>query len=421
LILNVKGRGQIEARSFALTDMARFGFSDLRGGTATTVSESTARGVPALYRAARMRAEALATLRLRVWRGEGVKRERVDDNWQSRLFRDAPNPYQTRFGFWETVGESLAWRNNAYVWKNTDPQTERVIEMWALHPDQVKCKGGYKYEVEIRDGYVDPVARGKARYEVDEETILHIRGHGEGGTFEAPTPIKVFRDALESPIARQRHETRVWRKGTSMQVAVVFPEGVSKEQADEWAPSWRDDYTGVNGETTPMMGGGATIQPIGMTQADAAYVEMAKLTVHDASRIMGVPGNLLGVQMERAVPNLEQDLAMWLRFGLGPELERIESSLMSDGELFGAARLIYPGFDTEQFVRGDIQTEDNVAHQRVQDGRLLVDEWRASQGLAPLPGGAGKIPQIVPVGGGQNPNNGSTNGKAPAMNGAANE
>jgi hypothetical protein len=112
---------------------------------------------------------------------------------------------------------------------------------------------------------------------------------------------------------------------------------------------------------------------------------------------------------------------MWLRFGLGPELERIESSLMSDGELFGAARLIYPGFDTEQFVRGDIQTEDNVAHQRVQDGRLLVDEWRASQGLAPLPGGAGKIPQIVPVGGGQNPNNGSTNGKAPAMNGAANE
>lgn len=403
MILNVKGRGQIEHRAFALTDMVRFGYGDLRSGTGP-VTETAAKGIPALYRAARMRSEAVAALQLCVWRGRGPDRAPNTNSWQSRLFTGAPNSVQTRFTFWETVEESLAWRNNAFIWKSTDPSSAQVVEVYALHPDQVKVQGPGKFAVTARGDYLDPVGRGDGVYHVDESTILHIRGHGNGGTLEAPTPIQVFKEALEAPIARQRHETRVWRKGTSMQVAVVFPQGVTKEQMDEWKPAWRDEYSGVNGETTPMIGGGADIKPIGMTQADAAYAEMAKLTVHDASRIMGVPSNLLGVQTERPVPNLEQDLAAWLRFGLSPELGRIESALEADDDLFGAARLLYPAFDTETFVRGDLQTEDNVAHQRVQDGRLLVDEWRATQGLPDLPNGAGKIPQVVPVGGGPNPN-----------------
>jgi HK97 family phage portal protein len=405
LILKVKGRGEIEHRAFALTDMVRWGYGDLRGAGGT-VTESSVKGIPALHRAARLRSEAVANLHLCIWRGDGPLRIRNVGSWQARLFSGAPNDRQTRFGFWETVEESLAWRNNAYIWKSFDPSSQQVVEVYALHPDQVKIEGPGKFAVTVRGGYVDPVGRGDGVYHVGEDAMLHIRGHGNGGTLEAPSPIQVFKEALEAPIARQRHETRVWRKGTSMQVAVVFPEGVSKEQADEWKPAWRDEYTGVNGEPVPMIGGGADIKPIGMTQADAAYVEMAKLTVFDASRIMGVPANLLGVQLERSVPNLEQDLAAWLRFGLSPELGRIESALEADDELFGSARLLYPAFDTEGFVRGDVQTEDNIAHQRVQDGRLLPDEWRASQGLDPLPGGVGMIPQVVPVGGGPNPNNG---------------
>jgi phage portal protein BeeE len=107
---------------------------------------------------------------------------------------------------------------------------------------------------------------------------------------------------------------------------------------------------------------------------------MANLTVDDAARIMGVPANLLGAQLQRTVPNLEQDLATWLRFGLGPELERIEAALDRRRELFPAGAQTYPRFDTEDFVRGDVETEDAIAHQQVQDGRLLVDEWRAEKG-----------------------------------------
>jgi HK97 family phage portal protein len=350
-----------------------------------------------------MRAEAIASLRLCCWSGMGEERVMRDGPgiWQAQLFMKPANDWQTRFNFWDTVEESLAYRNNAYIWKNVDPATDRVIEWYALHPNQVSCKSDGTYEVQVADGFIDPVGRGRGKYVVGSRTIIHIRGHGDGGTLEAPTPVQLFRNALAGPVGRQRHEERMWRRGTALQVGIEFPMGVSSQQADEWRESWRSNYEGTSGETTAVVGGGAKITPIGMTAADAQFVDMAKLTVMDASRIMGVPANLLGAQLERSVPNLEQDLATWLRFGLGPECERIESALEADDELFGGAQT-YPAFDTQQFVRGDLLSEATILVSLVQAGILTPDEARHTRGLDDLPDKMGAIPQITPVGGAPN-------------------
>lgn len=416
MITRVRGGQEIELRSFALTDMARYGWNDMRSGGA--IGEGDLRGIPAINRAARMRAEAVASLDLCCWSGDGAERVKREGVWQAQLFYSRPNEWQTRFGFWDTVEESLAYRNNAYIWKNTDPQTRRVIDWYALHPNQVSCRSDGRFDVVVTDGFVDPVGRGRGKYIVGDATILHIRGHGDGGSLEAPTPIQLYRNALAGPVGRQRHEARMWRRGTALQVAVMFPQGVSSQQADEWRESWRSNYEGTDGETTAVIGGGADIKPIGMTATDAQFVELSRLTVEDAARIMGVPANLLGVQLERAVPNLEQDMSLWLRTGLGPELCRIECALMEDKELFPAGSQTEPGFDTQQFVRGDLKTESAAIAQLVQAGILLPDEGRAMLfgGLPPLPGDVGQIPQMTPVGGAPNPDpvpavlNGSQNG-----------
>lgn len=414
MITTLQGGQRVEYASFSLADMVSWGYDKLRS-IGPVVSEGAVQGLPALHRAARLRAEALASLRLRCWRGEGPSRERVENAWQADLFSRRPNEWQSRFAFWETIGESLAWRNNSYIWKLVDPDTYRILNWYALHPDQVKCEGEGRYKVTVRKGYIDPIGRGEGEYKLDYTSILHVRGHGAGGTWEAPSPIQVFREALASPVARQRHEAKMWWRGTALQLAVNFPEGITQKQAEEWRPGWEAAYEGPDGASTAVIGGGAEIQKVGMTMVDAQFVQMANLTVDDAARIMGVPGNLLGAKTaDGAIPNLEQDLATWLRFGLGPELERVESALLSDETLFAPyGRSIYPAFETQDFVRGDVMTEDTIAHQQIQDGRLLPDEWRLPKGLPPLPGGVGKIPQVVPVGGGANPvpPGGSSNGK----------
>lgn len=206
----------------------------------------------------------------------------------------------------------------------------------------------------------------------------------------------------------------MWRRGTALQVALEFPATVSKESADQWRESWRSNYEGTEGETTAVVGGGAQIKPIGLSLADAQFVEMAQLTVMDSSRIMGVPANLLGTSVQqRGTPNLEQDLMTWLRFGLGPECERIESALVSCDRLFGAKALLRsetsaslglePGFDTNKFVRGDLLTEATILQGFVQSGVLVPDEARHELGYDPYPDGVGQIPQITPVGGAPNP------------------
>jgi HK97 family phage portal protein len=262
--------------------------------------------------------------------------------------------------------------------------------------------------VKVTAGYPDPVGGGPGQYTVSDDTVLHIRGHGDGGMREAPTPIQVFRDALQNPIGRMRHEARMWRKGTAIQQVVVFPTGVTADQADTWKEQWNNDMNGTDGETTGVLGGGATLQPIGMTLADAQFAEMSRLTVHDAAWISGVPANLLGAQVEHPVPNLEQDLATWLRFGVGPELERIESAVAADEQIMplgtgGSSGSIYPQFYTEGFVRGELITEANIMHLRIQDGTLTPDEARAQLGYPPHPDGMGAMPQMTPVGGPPNP------------------
>jgi HK97 family phage portal protein len=401
MILKTRNQGTVEHYAFALTDMVRWGYTGLRGA-GLRVSTETVQGIPAINRAARIRAEALASLRLRCWRGEAPSRTRADNVWQAKLFAGAANEYQSRFVFWETIGESLAYRNNAYIWKNVNPDTGQILEWYALHPDQVECKGPDGYIVHVRQGYLDPTGRGTANYQVDEHTILHIRGHGNGGTYEAPSPIQVFREALASPIERQRHEANWWRKGTAVRLAAVFPQGVSKEQVDEFRPLWQETYEGGGGDTTAIIGGGADLKPIGLTARDAEFVGMAHLTVEDAARIMGVPTDLLDLQIgQRTAPGtLEDTLTRWYVFGLGPELDRIESQLSADFELFGNGSRTTPGFEADRVVRGDVKTEDDIAHQQIQDGRMLVNEWRNERGLKPIPGG--DVPQLTPVGGAPN-------------------
>lgn len=408
MILTRRDGGKREQRSSGFADFAVPPLAT-SNSSQVSVTPTTVSGIPAFNRAVRIAAEAVASLRFRVWRGEGVQRQQVTAVWQARLFRDALNEYQSRFTFWETIEDSLSKRGNSYNWMNPDPTTGRVTEIYALHPDQIFpyiTTEGIKYQVVVAAGFVDPMGKGYGFYTVGPETILHIRAFGSGGATVAPSPIQVYREALAVGIAKLQHEGNTYAKGSALRLAVTFPADKTPDQAAAWRDMWRATYEGANGESTAVLGGGATLQPIAMTLADSQFIESQNFGVAECARIVGVTASLLdeGGSRSPSTPlSPEHEQMRWLRYGLGPRLERIESAFYNEHALFPEGSSVYPAFDTEKFIRGDLITEDAIAHARVQDGRLLVDEWRAGEGLPDLPNGAGKIPQIVPVGGGQNP------------------
>lgn len=399
---------------------ARFGYekrdilSDImaarRFGTGTTagvtVTNSTVAGIPAVHAAVTFASEAVAGLPMRVWQGEGALKTKVAGAWQYRLFSRQPNPVQSRFAFWEAVQASLDFRGNAFVWK-TKRDNGWVEMLWALHPDQVAVERAgnvLTYHVAvgpIGSNWITPLEMERySRVKVDASTILHIRGRGGLGQLVSPSPIALCREALGTVLAKHQHEAAVYKHGASNGLVAKFPAGISSEQAALWREGFMAEHGGPhNAGKVKVIGGGADITAIGMTQQDAQFVEAMNLAVQDVARIFRVPVWFLGVDQKTdrpQTPEHEQD--RWLRHGLTPRLNRIESAVNADPDLFGAGD-IYCMFDTSSLSRGDLATEAEISLKKVQSGQWLVDEARAKDGLPPLAGGVGQVPQIVPVGG----------------------
>ncbi len=403
--VNLRGASWTPEQAIAMGKADRVG----RG----IVSARSAFQIPLFDRAVRIAAEAVASLGLRVWRGKGLDRREADSSWQAKLF-SYPNESQSEFEFWDVIESSMTARRNAYAVKIRD-SAGRVVEWYAMHPDQVEARIdgtiGVRYRVYIERGGVDPFERGFGlTYDLSPGDVVHWKGPGALGMLVAPSPVELFMDTLSAAVGRTKAERSVYERGFAMKLAVEFPDDVSPEQGREWRDLFMDSYAGVGGDPIAVIGSGGKLSPISMSLRDASFVEAAGIGTLEIARMMGIyPGELLEAVPQRgSQPALWEEVQQkWLRFGVEPRLRRLEGRVNADPDFFSSA-MLRSGFQTDGMIRGDLLTEATIRATRVQTGQLLVDEARAEVGLPPLPPSngieaPGSVPQIVPVGGAPNP------------------
>ncbi len=401
--------GARRERADSVVDMAGLMLAQAGSTAGQAVTKRTVATIPAVHRAWDFAASAVANLTMGVWRGEGIIPERVITTLQGRLFAGVPNPRQSWWLHWYILQMSLEARAAGYLWKTKDPVTGRVSSLTALHPDQVVPFLAYgsepTYQVTF-DGSVPqpPEIRGLGVATVGRETILHVPGAGTMGELVPPTPIERFRTALGIALAKQDYEANLYANGVMGGLAVAFPAATTQKQAKAWREIFDSEHAGTfNAGRTKVIGGGATFAQIGMTQRDAQFVEAGAMTLRDVWHMTGVPDWVLGIEGKgESSSTPEQDDIRWVHHGLEARLRRIEDALYADPDIFGGGSRDYPAFDTAGAIHPDSKTADAIAHQQIQDGRMLVDEWRIPRGMGPLPGGVGMIPQITPVGGAPN-------------------
>lgn len=407
-------RTATQRRSSSVVDMAGLLISGGRNGSTAgqAVSASTVATIPAIHRAWDFAASAVANLTMAVWRQDGPFPRQVTTTNQARLLAGVPNPSQSWWWLWYIAEMSLEARNSAYLWK-TITDTGVCTAMTALHPDQVHAtpdteNGGLRYQVLFQPGLPrPPEVKGTGVLTVGPERMLHIRGAGNMGELVPETPVQRFRTALGVALAKQDYEANLYANGVMGGLAVSFPQTVTQPQAKQWREVFDGEHAGsFNAGRTKVIGGGATFAQIGMTQKDAQFVEAGAMTLRDVWHMTGVPDWVLGIEGKgetTAGSKPEYDDMRWVHYGLESRLKRIEGALYADPGLFTPGSRDYPAFDTAEVIHPDSETADKIAHSQLQDGRLLADEWREPRGLPPLPNGAGKIPQITPVGGAPNP------------------
>lgn len=357
------------------------------------VTTDSATGLTVIGRALRLVAGMAASMPIRVYQGRRGEKRELPDAWQARLLEEPMFGHSDFDWRWDIVS-SLEASENAYLLKRK--LRGRVVELeyipyYAVQASLNRRTGEKEYVIHLQSG----------RETFPPEDILHIRGQTVGGGPFGVSRITQHRDPLGSMLAAQRFEGAFFRNNARPDIAIIFPQGVTREQAAQWRVEWEAQYGGAEnaGRAVPL-GGGATIQPIPISLEDAQFVETRKLGIEDGGRIMDVDPVLLGADGDRKMA-----LQTFLHVQLPARLRRIERALRADPDLFGGTDL-YPEFEVNELMFADPLTRAQVQHYRIQNGSELVDEARADNGRGPLPpipadpaAEPGKVPQITPVGG----------------------
>lgn len=365
-----------------------------------TVTVETALTLAVLGRAVRLVSGIAASLPLRVYQGRKGDRVERPETPQGQLLMQ-PHFGVSAFDWRYDIFSSLEAVENAFLYKRKDG-SGRVVELEVV-PHYVvtarieKDTGRKLFDINTTDG----------RQTYTDTEILHIRGQTVGGGPFGVSRITQHRDPIGSMLAAQRFEGNYLKNHARPDLAVVFPQGVTRDQALEWKPAFEAEYGGPDraGGVIPL-GGGATITPIPLSLVDAQFIEGRNLSIEDGGRIMDLDPLLLGAVSAGSRPDRAAALEHFLHVDLPPRLRRVEAALAADPDIFPASGGLYPQSEVDELMFAEPLKRAQVQHFRIQDGTELVDEARADNGRAPLPPipsdptqEPGKIPQITPVGG----------------------
>lgn len=392
MILKTRHRGDRELRS-AWPDYTKPSRASVWNSSGQRVDVSTATGLPAVGAAFRLVAGVIATMPLSVQQGRLGNKKARTTTWQHLLFQ-APNGSMPAFDWRWDVAMSVETCGNALLQKHRG--RGKVVALEPIPMDSVRI-----YRNQQGEKTIEVMNRTGGFTAVDPDDFVHVRGTTLGDGVAGVSRIMQHRDPLGAMIASQVFEGSYFRNHARPDMAIIFPQGVTREQGQQWREIWEAEYGGPDnaGRVVPL-GGGATIQPIPISLRDAQYVEGKQLTAIEIGRIVDVDPVLFGGSA------MESDdrggVERFLRFQLPPRLRRIEDALRADGDLFGETDM-YPEFEVNELTYLDPLKRAQVQHQQIQNGSLLVDEARADNGRPPLPNGQGQIPQVVPVGGAPNP------------------
>lgn len=383
--------------------LASQGLAARAGGSVRVTSDGLV-GLSAANACIRVAATSVAELSLRVFRGEGLERRPVTTTWQARFLMRQPNPYEAWSLALERTESSLTARNNAYWLKVADRATGQIVAVHVLHPDDVQARwNGAEGRPEYR--YRSGVAGSSSSWSAwSTSEVLHFRvGYVDPGCIVAPSPVEIHRDELAAIAAKSGYQADLWGKGVTPQIAVSLDKEVKPEQAERLAARIKAGMSGAGSVGgVRVFGGGATVSTIGLSMADAQFVEAVQADVETMARILGVPASIVGVDKGAKPLTPEHEEIRFERYWLGPRRTRIQDAIGVDAGLFGAGSRDKPELVARP-IRGDVRTEAARLHALVQVGILTPDEARAELGYGPHPDGIGAIPQFTPVGGAENP------------------
>lgn len=363
------------------------------------MSMEQAMGLPALLGVLLRVSTACGMLPQKVYEGDDqLNRQVATESWQYDLIHDHPGVSGEHTPFTLRADIALAVAGGGYCcvrkYKVPDSSVDGGIRVAELLPQNSqliipKRKNGRLIFEDRTEGTM---------VERDSSEIIYIRAPATNGGVAGLAPITLTRMGISTALKRQVFEGSYYDKSAEPRVVLAFPEQMSSDQAQEWKDVWNDQHQGLaNAHGTSVIGGGATVNTIPVSLADAQFVESTRQTADQLGFIYGMPKVFMNT-VER--PNItDNDWRYFVTFGLSWIMTAIDQAFSSDRDLFPrAGNKMHVETLVDAFLKPDIATRYGAYLVARQAGWLTSNEVRALENYPPIKGG--DVLQITPVGAG---------------------
>lgn len=346
------------------------------------VTEKSALGMPAVFRAVTVSSNVPAGLPLHSYRMQGDARVR-DDGPAGRLLDD-PHPDMTPFELWQTVYFHRKLWGNAYLRKLRN-QLGEVAELWPVHPSRVKA------------GRTSDT--GRKVYSIDggkevhtDDTLLHIPGIGYDGICGV-SPVRIARQSIGLGLAAEEYGAKLFGSGSLATGILQTEQRLTQEQADTLHKRWKAKRSGLaSAHETIVLDSGAQFHQLTIPPEDAQFLESRRFQVVEVCRWFGVPPFLM-FETEKSTSwgtGLEQQALGWVMFDLRGDLTAIEQRITKMFRRKGEPKSTsgsYGRYSLEGLLRGDSAARAAFYQSMWNMGALSTNEIRAYEELAPVDGG----------------------------------
>lgn len=348
-----------------------------------SVNWNTALQVSTVLACARVIAEGLAQVPLKIFREEGRSRLPARDHALYQVLHRRPNPWMTSFELRETMGLHAALTGNAYAFTNRVGRERRIAEIIPLEPSNVTlvraADFSVSYKVRGKDGEIR---------EFPAEAIWHWKGPSWSGA-SGLDAVKLAREAIGLALSTEEHHAKLHANGARAGGVLSVEGTLSEQQYKQLREFVEKNHQGAtNAWRTMILDRNAKWLSTAMNGVDSQHLETRRYQVEEICRFFRVMPIMVGYSDKASTyASAEQMFLAHVVHTLSPWYERIEQSI--DCFLLGEAALkagYYAKFVVAGLLRGALKDTAEYLSKLTTNGILTRNEAREKLEYNPLDG-----------------------------------
>jgi HK97 family phage portal protein len=348
------------------------------------VNERTAIDVTAVFCGARVIAEGLAQMPVRLLSEDFTRSDlghlKVErDHWAHKLLAVRPNSWQTSYEFREGMIFNAVIGKGAVAIKNI--VGKEVRELLPVPAGSWSVEQLPDWSLRIRVDYSD-----KTHEFFDQSQVFYMRGPSMDG-FEGLSAVRQAREAIGLSIALEKQQAKLAGNGGKPSGILSFAGKLAPETTAKLRETWQERY-GPNGDGgIAVLDGDAKFHSMTMTSVDAQHLETRRMQIEEIARALRVqPIMMMQADKAATYASAEQMFRMHVIHTLGPWIERFEQAAARD--ILGNEPGLKFDLDERNLLRGDFKDQAEYYTKALGAGGqaawMAVNEIRSEVGLNPI-------------------------------------